>query len=146
MNNKYLRLFVVQTQLMTAEKMCLDRFCQHDEYLAYKIALPHGTDRKYGRDVEFIFAVDLEDKQYHFTDESINEEDFSAFEKHLSVYLNVLFHRKLEFERRNEMFKDVMQKMVNTLTEDEQRCLATNIDSNTNNVLRALGVIPETLK
>jgi hypothetical protein len=142
MKNKYLRLFVAQTKLMTAEKMRLDRFCQRGEYLAYKIALPPDPDfdLEYAVDVKFIFAVDLEDRQYHFTDANISEDLFSTFELHLSAYLNELFRRKVEFERDSEMFKSVMQKLVTELTEEEQRCLATNIDANTLNVLRALGV------
>ena len=142
MNNKYMRLFVAQTQLMTAEKMKLDRFCQHGEYLAYKMAIPK---QERSTEVDFIFEVELEDIQYKFTNKLISESSFSTFERHLSTYLNTLFKRKLDFESRNEMFKDVMQKMVNALTEEEQKCLATNIDSNTTNVLRALGVTDKTL-
>lgn len=140
MKNKYLRLFVAQTQLMTAEKMRLDRFCQHGEYLAYKIALPSCNGKIPKNSVKFVFAVDLECDQYYFTNENINDEEFTAFEKHLSIYLNTLFQRKVEFESRNEMFRDVMRKLTNGLTEEEQQCLATNIDANTLNVLRALGV------
>lgn len=142
MKNKYLRLFVAQTKLMTAEKMRLDRFCQHGEYFAYKIALPPdpSVDLENTDDVNFIFAVDLENVQYCFTDENFNSESFASFELHLSAFLNELFNRKTEFEQRNEMFKSVMTKLVTDLTEEEQQCLATNIDANTTNVLRALGV------
>lgn len=145
MKNKYLRLFVAQTKLMTAEKMRLDRFCQHGEYLAYKIALPPDPNfnPEYAVEANFIFAVDLEDKQYHFTTDDINDDTFKLFELHLSAYLNELFRRKTEFEQHNEMFKTVMRKLVTGLSEEEQRCLATNIDANTSNVLRALGVMPE---
>ena len=145
MNNKYLRLFVAQTKLMTAEKMKLDRFCQHGEYLAYKIALPpdSSVDLLYMEDdIRFIFDVDLEDKQYRFTNKEIDDVTFTLFEMHLSKYLNVLFKRQRDFEQRNEMFKHVMEKLLTELTDEEQRCLATNIDANTTNVLRALGAIP----
>jgi hypothetical protein len=145
MKNKYLRLFVAQTKLMTAEKMRLDRFCQYGEYLAYKIALPPDptTDPENATDVKFIFAVDLENAQYHFTDESITESLFHGFETHLSKFLNELFRRKTEFEKNNEIFRNVMEKLSSELTEEERRCLATNIDANTTSVLRALGVITE---
>lgn len=127
---------------MTAEKMRLDRFCQHGEYFAYKIALPSDPAKtsKTSNDVKFIFSVDIEESQYHFTNDDITDETFGEFECHLSKFLNILFERKQDFEKRNEMFKDVMQKLVSELSEEEQRCLATNIDANTNNVLRALGV------
>lgn len=142
MDNKYLRLFVAQTKLMTAEKMRLDRFCQRNEYLAYKIALPSDSSLviEQATEVNFMFAVELEDKQYCFTNDTFDSEAFTIFEHHLSVYLNELFQRKLEFERQNEVFKTVMNKILTELTEEEQRCLATNIDANTTTVLRALGV------
>jgi hypothetical protein len=140
MKNKYLRLFVAQTQLMTAEKMKLDRFCQHDEYLAYRISLPRNNDDTPEDDINFVFDVELENKKYSFTTATITDASFSIFERHMSKYLNVLFQRKVDFEKRNAMFKDIMQKLVTELTEEEQQCLATNIDANTTNVLLALGV------
>ncbi len=143
MNNTYLRLFVAQTKLMTAEKMKLDRFCSQGEFLAYKIGLPpdpSSANLQSANGVKFVFSVTLEDKDYHFTNDNIYEITFSAFEQHLSEFLNELFRRKTEYEKQNEMFREVMEKLVNDLTEDEQHCLATNIDSNTSNVLRALGV------
>lgn len=145
MKNTYLRLFVAQTKLMTAEKMRLDRFCQRGEYFAYKIALPSDPsfDPIYATDVKFIFAVDLEDQQYYFTNDTIEDVEFEVFEQHLSTYLNELFQRKVEFDRHNEMFMSVMQKLATELTEEEQRCLATNIDANTASVLKALGVASE---
>ena len=137
MNNTYLRLFVAQARIMTAEKMKLDRFCQHGEYFAYKISLPPdpSINLENAVDVKFIFSVDLEKQQYYFTNDNVSNELFTAFEQHLSTYLNVLFQRKIEFEKRNELFKTVMQKLLVELTEEEQRCLATNIDANTTNVL-----------
>ena len=143
MKNKYLRLFVAQTKLMTAEKMRLDRFCQIGEYFAYKIALPPEPNFQWESEVNFIFSVELEDLQYHFTNDNIKDEEFTEFEEHLSRFLNDLFQRKLGFEKRNEMFKSVMTKLVSQLSEEEQQCLATNIDANTGNVLRALGVSTE---
>lgn len=144
MYNKYLRLFVAQTRIMTAEKMKLDRFCQHGEYFAYKIALPPEPSSS-NDEVKFVFQVDIETSSYYFTDDDIVEEEFTEFEDHLSEFLNELFQRKLEYEGRNELFKKVMQKLVDGLSEEEQHCLATNIDANTANVLKALGVKPETL-
>lgn len=145
MKNKYLRLFVAQTKLMTAEKMRLDRFCQYGEFLAYKIALPPDPELDLGTctDVKFVFDVELENIQYHFTDDNFSQYLFEAFEDHLSEYLNELFRRKTEFERDNEMFREVMEKLLIELTEEQRRCLATNIDANTTNVLRILGVASE---
>ena len=125
---------------MTAEKMKLDRFCQIGEYLAYKIALPSEPKPEADDEVCFIFSAELEDRQYHFTNDDIDEDAFTTFELHLSRFLNDLFQRKMGFEKRNEMFKSVMTKLVSELSEEEQQCLATNIDSNTMNVLKALGV------
>ncbi len=144
MNNKYLRLFVAQTRIMTAEKMRLDRFCQHGEYFAYRITLPQSSANT-PDEIKFNFEVELETKVYYFADDDIYDDEFAEFEEHLSRFLNVLFQRKLEFEKRNRMFNDIMQKLVKGLTEEEQQCLATNIDANTNSVLRALGVRSETL-
>ena len=141
MNNKYRRLFVAQTRLMTAEKMKLDRFCQHGEYLAYKISLPNTNDGEF----RFVFNVEVENIQYLFTQDTINEYLFSQFEEHLSEYLNTLFQRKLEFEKRSEMIESVMEKLTNTLTVEEQRLLAIHIDASTDVVMRTLGVNPETL-
>lgn len=145
MNNKYLRLFVAQTRIMTAEKMRLDRFCQHGEYFAYKIALPPDPsfDLETADDVKFIFSVNLENELYYFTNDNISDKSFAQFEWHMSTYLNVLFKRKMDFEARNEMFNDVMRKLLMGLTLEEQRCLATNIDANMANVLHALGVEPD---
>ena len=141
MNNKYRRLFVAQTRLMTAEKMKLDRFCQHGEYLAYKISLPNTNDGEF----RFVFNVEVENIQYLFTQDTITDELFSQFEEHLSEYLNTLFQRKLEFEKRSEMIESVMEKLTNTLTVEEQRLLAIHIDASTDVVMRTLGVNPETL-
>ena len=91
-------------------------------------------------DVKFIFNVDLEDKQYHFTNDNITEQLFSAFELHLSSYLNELFRRKTAYEKHNEAFAKLADKLLTELSEEEQRCLAMNIDINANNVLRVLGV------
>lgn len=148
MKNTYLRLFVAQTKLMTAEKMRLDRFCQHGEYLAYKIALPPDSEVNLENigdavSVKFIFAVDLEDTQYHFTTENITDELFGAFELHLSSFLNELFRRKTVYEQHNEAFNKLAEKLISELSDEERKCLATNIDINANNVLRALGVVVE---
>lgn len=145
MKNKYLRLFVAQTKLMTAEKMRLDRFCQYGEYLAYKIALPPDPsfDNETSVDVKFVFDVDLENIHYHFTDDNFSQYLFEAFEQHLSEYLNELFRRKTEFEQNNVMFREVMEKLLLELSEEQRQCLATNIDANTSTVLRALGAVVE---
>ena len=124
---------------MTAEKMKLDRFCQHGEYFAYRITLPPEPADSID-DVRFMFEVEIENRVYYFANNDIHDDEFTEFEEHLSRFLNVLFQRKLDFEKRDEMFKNVMLKLVHGLTEEEQRCLATNIDANTTNVLRALGV------
>jgi hypothetical protein len=142
MKNKYLRLFLAQTKLMTAEKMRLDRFCQHGEYLAYRIAIPpFATNNLHAlNDIDFTFHVDVAKDQYFFSSGTFDEDLFSTFEMHLSVYLNELFERKNEFDQHNDMFRSAMQKLHSSLTEDEVRCLATNVDANTTAVLRALGV------
>lgn len=127
---------------MTAEKMRLDRFCQHGEYLAYQIALPREPDLGQN-ETAFVFNVELENMRYTFNHDYIDEPEFDAFERHLSRYLNVLFERKQEFERGNELFKEVMEKVTSQLSTEEQHCLATNIDANTTTVLKALGVVTE---
>ena len=144
MNNEYLRLFVAQTKLMTAEKMRLDRFCQYGEFLAYKIALPDPpTTLDTAESIKFTFAVDLQKQQYVFTNENISDETFTKFEEHLTIFLNELFQRKVEFDKQNELFHNVMKKLQHDLTIEEQQCLATNIDANTSSVLKALGVVIE---
>jgi len=145
MNNKYLRLFVALTKLMAAEKMRLDRYCQRGEYLAYKVALPPDPSVviEHADDVKFVFDVELETTQYHFTDDAFDSDSFVLFEQHLSTYLNELFQRKTDFEQQNQMFRAVMKKIHSELTEEEQQCLATNIDANTPTVLKELGVITE---
>jgi len=136
MKNKYLRLFVAQTKLMTAEKMQLNRFCQYGEYLAYKISLPPNSSNV-ENEIDFIFSVDIEDAQYYFSNE-IEEEDFVNFEEHLSSYLNILFQRKLEFDDKNEKYEKVMTKLREVMTEEEQQCLAVHIDVSASNVIQSL--------
>lgn len=143
MKNKYLRLLVALTKLMTAEKMRLNRFCQHGEYLAYsmrilpinEIVLSPGEG-----DIDFEFECGIETESYSFTKDDTPEEIFTEFEQHLSKYLNVLFERKQEFERNAEALNSVAKKLTDTLTDEEKQCLATHIDANTEHVLKILNI------
>lgn len=140
MNDHFARLFVVITKLLTAEKMRLDRFCQHGEYLAYSIKIsPLENVTPTEEDIDYVLSCEIENTTYSFTNTSTDEE-FSRFEEHLSKYLNVLFERKQEFENNQKTFNVVAEKLYEILTDEERQCLATHIDANTSNVLRVLGV------
>lgn len=136
MENKFVRLFVVLSKLMTAEKMKLDRFAQQGEYLAYSISVD-------GRDLtpstRFSIQIEVQDTVYSFTNETITDEGFARFEEHLSKFLNILFERKQEFDRNREGFEQIAAKLK-TLSLEEQRQLATYIDATPETILRILGV------
>ena len=125
--------------------MRLDRFCQHGEHFAYKILFTHvpTTESCEESDLVFRFSVELEDTEYNFTDREISDPAFEMFEIHLSKYLNVLFKRKERFEKQNKELEALISKLNISLTKEERRCLATNIDINSANVLDALGVVAD---
>lgn len=138
MENKFLRLFVTIAKLMAAEKMKLEKFCQHGEYLAYTLSI--SPTETLDENIKFMLTVDVGEKIYTFTHGNIDINNFDRFESELSVYLNVLFDRKQEFEKQNKTLQKFMDKVLNDFTPEEKKFLATHIDANTDSVLRMLGV------
>lgn len=146
MKNKYIRLFVALTKLMTAEKMRLDRFCQHGEVLSYRVVIPNGDDletlsKKETTDITFMFDCTLEHKTYRFREDTIDSRNFLKFERHLSEFLNTLWDRKNEYDKAAYEMESINEKLNTMLTEDERKLLATHIDARTSTVLRMLGVV-----
>lgn len=146
MKNKYIRLFVALTKLMTAEKMRLDRFCQPGEHLAYAISIPNSDDiavlsRVQKDDIPFSFECFLETQSYRFQHDNIDTRTFRKFEQHMSEYLNLLWERKVAFEKRAEDLDNIHKMFEDYLTDEQRKTLATHIDANPTAILRMLGVV-----
>lgn len=137
----FARLFVSLAKLMAAEKMKLDKFCSPGEYLSYKVKISPSTPISITKqsDVEFQFSCEIERTKYEFTNKTTTKK-LKKFETHLSMYLNILFDRKQEYENNIENVQDLFCKLTYALTIEEQQLLATQIDVNSSNVLKALGV------
>ena len=145
MTNKFLRLLIVVTKLTTAEKMQLDKFLQQGEYLAYRFSISPVDQKtlasKSVSDLIFEFWCEIDQSTYHFTNQTIGGKVFSAFEIHLSKFLNVLFERKRTFETDTEMLETVIGKLQCDLTREEIQLFASHIDTNPKGILRLMGVV-----
>jgi hypothetical protein len=130
MKNKFLRLLVVLSKLTAAEKMSLDRFLQSGEYLAYKFSTPLGKDINFsGPEIsEFVFFLecDIDKNTYSFNCNNIDDFSFETFEIHLSQFLNVLFERKLTFEKELTILNDVVRKLRESLNQEELNFLSVS--------------------